>query len=167
MKKSSSKKGQIWTLDYMIGLLIFIAALFMAIALMTGFMDEKDTYKETTRNSDHIAATLLSEQIPAINNSNVSLLKISENNRINKSKLQSFDTLTYEQKKLLFQNTGDFVFYFYNGTIINETSCFRGYNISTGNCTLEIPTSASNIAKTERLVILNSQIVKMIVISWN
>jgi hypothetical protein len=165
-KTASSKKGQIWTIDYMIGMFIFIATLLAAIFLMRGLMNEKDTFKETARESEHIASILLSEQIPNSSFSNLSALKIAENNRVNITKLQAFDNISYAQKKTLFQNSGEFTFYFYNGTIINQTTCFRGYNFTIDNCTLQIPENAINIAKTERLVILNSQIVKLVVITW-
>jgi hypothetical protein len=167
MKKIiSTKKGQVWTLDYLIGLFLFIIVLFSVIFIMKGYLSEKDTFKETARESDHIASILLSGQIPYTGDSNISALIISENNRINISKLQTFDSLSYSQKKIMFQNSGEFVFYFYNGSIINETVCFRGYIFPTDNCTLQIPSSAENIAKTERIVILNSEIVKLIVIAW-
>jgi len=162
--KRSRKKGQVWTLDYITGLLLFLTILITAFVIMKGYMSEKDTFKETARESDHIAAELLSNQEP--NASSNTGLTIAENNRINITKLNEFDLISYEQKKTIFQTSGEYVFYFYNGTIINETTCFRGYTFSEDNCTLQIPPDASNIAKTERLVILKSEIVKLIVITW-
>lgn len=164
-KKKFQRKGQVWTLDYITGLLIFLTVLITAIVIMKGYASEKDTFKETARESDHIAAELLNNQERNIS-SNMSLLSIAENNRINITKLNEFDLISYEQKKTMFQASGEYVFYFYNGTIINETVCFRGYNFSVDNCTLQIPQDANNIAKTERLVILQSEIVKLIVLTW-
>lgn len=166
-KKTQPKKGQVWTLDYFIGLFIFIAVLISGIIILKGQMTEKDTFRSTAREADHIASILLSEQIINSSDSTLSKLSIAENNRINITKLQEFDSLSYEQKKLMVQNTGEFVFYFYNGTVINESVCFRGYIFPSENCTLDIPPSAENIAKTERIVILNSKIVKLIVLAWN
>ena len=89
----STKKGQVWTMDYLIGLFLFIIVLFSVIFIMKGYLSEKDTFKETARESDHIASILLSGQIPYTGDSNISALIISENNRINISKLQTFDSL--------------------------------------------------------------------------
>lgn len=166
-KKTPLKKGQIWTLDYFIGLFLFTAVLISGIIILKGQMTEKDTFRNTAREADHIASILLSEQILNTSNSNLSKLSIAENNRINLTKLQEFDSLSYEQKKLMLQSSGEFVFYFYNGTVINESVCFRGYNFSSGDCALNIPNSAENVAKTERIVILNSKIVKLMVLAWN
>jgi hypothetical protein len=162
--KRINRTGQIWTIDYIIGLLLFIAVLLSVLVIMKGYLGERDTYKETVREADHIASILLSEELTNISESNLSTLVIAKNNRINTTKLLDFDDITYSQQKTLLQNSGEFLFYFYNGTIINETVCFRGYPLE--GCELAIPQSAVNVAKTERLVILNSKIVKMIVITW-
>lgn len=164
---NKNKKGQVWTLDFVIGLIIFLALLGLSFFIIRGSFNEKDTYTETVRDSDHVAAMLLGESDSNGTILNLNSVKIAENNRINDTKLKNFSDINYNRTKILFQISGDYVFYFYNGTMINyNNSCFRGYNL-TPDCTLNIPLTANNIAKTERIVILNSSIVKMIVISWN
>ncbi|MGV8168780.1 MAG: hypothetical protein ACP5N3_01875 [Candidatus Nanoarchaeia archaeon] len=160
------KKAQVWTLDFVTGLLMFIVILFLALAVIRNNLANTSNYESALRDSDHISAMLVGEGFPNDwNSSNVIIPGIAENNRINFTKLNSFDELTYEKQKLLFQNTGDFLFYFYNGTVINESKCFWGYPLA--GCNLAIPSNAENVAKTERVVILNSTITKLIIITWN
>jgi hypothetical protein len=66
----------------------------------------------------------------------------------------------------MMQATGEYVFYFYNGSIMNVTKCFRGYDLG-NTCNLTLPANAKNVAQTERLVIVDSKIVKLIVVTWN
>lgn len=160
------KKAQVWTLDFIAGLLIFIVIIFIVIATLRNYVNNDDDYADIVRESDHISSMLVGDGFPSDwNSTNVLIPGIADNNRINSSKLDSFDELTYSRQKTLLQNTGEFVFYFYNGAIINESQCFRGYALP--GCTLAIPDSAENVAKTERVVILNSSIVKLVVITWN
>jgi hypothetical protein len=166
-KPAISKKAQIWSVDFTIGLLLFIFILLGAIVLIRNLNNEDDKYSIVAREANHISTSLVSEGLPAgWTNYTVILPGITDNNRVNNTRLNEFDKIKYEKTKIMMQVTGEYVFYFYNGTIINETKCFRGYDF--GNiCTLSLPASAKNIAQTERLVILNSSIVKLIVVSWN
>ena len=170
-KKPENKQGQVWTLDYFVGLFIFLVIIFTAITLLRNISNDKDKYSETIRESEHIAAMLLRENIEGQNASNLTNpAVIALNNRVNLTLLEGFDNISYAKSKLYFQSSGDYIFYFFNGTVINQSKCFRGYNLSVVNCSInqtDFPSDASNIAKTERVVILNSQIVKLVVISWN
>ncbi|MGV8162671.1 MAG: hypothetical protein ACP5N2_05060 [Candidatus Nanoarchaeia archaeon] len=166
--KKIKAKGQIWTLDYIVGLLIFLATVFIAFILIRDLKLDSNNFGHALKESNHISMNLINSGTPSNwNSSNVLIIGISENNRINLTKLDEFDNLTYAKTKLLFQVTGEYVFYFENKTgIINQSKCFRGYDLGE-SCILQIPPQADNIAKTERLVILNSNIVKMVIVVWN
>jgi hypothetical protein len=167
-KITQNKKAQVWTIDFVIGLLIFLVLLFTAIALIRDYVNEKDTYSDVKKEAQHVSSILVSEGLPSDwTNDTVTLPGITNNNRVNLTKLTEYDNLSYAHSKILLQTKGEFIFYFYNGSsIINQTKCFRGYNLTSG-CIFSAPANAKNLATMERFVILNSKIVKLVVVSWD
>lgn len=163
------KKGQIWTLDYIIGLLVFIAVILISFTLIRDLKADANRFEKALQESNHISMNLVNPGSPITwNSSNIISIGLCENNRVNLTKLEEYDKLDYNTTKVYLQVSGEYVFYFENRTTIiqQNNKCFRGYYLG-DICTLNIPSEADNIAKTERLVILNSSIVKMVIIVWN
>lgn len=157
-------KGQVWTIDFIIGMLIFIGLICTVAFIIRGALANEDKYTDVLRESDHIASLLMGET--ESNGTLANSVKISEHSRINETMLRNFSDIEYNRTKLLLQTSGDYVFYFYNGSIMNYSGCFRGYKLEP-DCELAIPSSAKNIAHSERIVILNSTIVRLDIITWN
>lgn len=165
-----NKNAQVWTLDYIIGLLMFISTIIIAFVLINSIKVDKNGFEDALRDSNHISMTLISQGTPTDwNTSNVITIGVCDiNNRINLTKIEEFDKLTYEKTKTFFHISGEYVYYFENKTdILKQTKCFRGYDLG-DTCVFDISSEEyKNIARTERLVILNSTIVKMVVLVWN
>jgi len=130
-----------------------------------------EDYDNLYRQTSQLSSSLVSSGHPVDwNASSVIIPGIADNNRINSTKLNRFDNLNYGKGKVLLHTTNEYIFYFKNKTsIINYSKCVRGYNISTNNnCEPDFTNvSVSNLVKFERLVILNSTLVSMVVYSWN
>lgn len=164
------KKAQVWTVDYLMGFLIFIIVLVFSIKIIFSIVPSQD-FQFLYNDGIHISTSLVESGSP--NDWNVSTVivpGIADNNRINFTKLSSFDNLSYQQTKTLFHTPNDYLFFFKNSTgLLNFTKCIRGYNATVDNSCNPLLTliEYSSLVKFERIVILNSSLATMVVYVWN
>lgn len=169
-KLRKNKNGQGFTIDYIIGLLIFIFLVVIASKLFINIVPDF-SYKTTYRNNVYLADTLLGQAYPSNwNNSNVILPGIANNNvRINTTLLSRFDNLSYDRTKTLFHLENEYLFFFKNASgIINMSRCVHGYPIIVNStCYPQLDENTyEHLTTIKRLVILEGKVVEMDVFVW-
>jgi hypothetical protein len=176
MKQSIKKRGQVWTVDFLVGFLIFIVVLLAAIKIIMSIIPSTN-YDVLYKDTAHLSSTLTGKGFPNDwNETTVIIPGLGENNRLNFTKIQAFDDIAYQRTKTLMHITNDYIFFFKNSSqIINISGkCVRGYNIDyNSNCEPDINSiEYDNLIKFERIVIFenstnNSVLISMVIYSWN
>jgi hypothetical protein len=171
-KNKSNKSGQVWTLDFIIGLILFVLILIISLKILFNMYSSSDDLI-AYRDAVHLSDNLLSVGYPSnwtYNLTTVVLPGISENNRINITKLEKFNEVDYYRAKTLMHVTSDYIFFIRNSTvIINTGHCIYGYNVATdAECNPLLSTlHYNNLARIDRVIIYNSTIMLMTVYTWN
>lgn len=170
MKRRETKKGQVFTIDFILGLVGFIFLVLIAIKLIISIVPTDD-FKMLNEENIYVNEMLMQEGYPdEWNTSEVIIPGITSDHRLNKTKLKEFDELRYQHTKGLFHITSEYVIQFYrNGTPLNITKCVHGYPIQTNStCHPQFDTlTYSNFIKSERLLIYDSSIIRMVIYSWD
>jgi len=167
-----NKSGQVWTLDFIIGLMLFVVMLVVSIKIVLDMYPSQDDVI-VYRDAVHLSDNLLSIGYPSNwseNTDTVVLPGIAENNRINTTKLTKFKDIDYGRAKTLMHVTSDYIFFIHNSTtIINTGQCLYGYNLSADVSCNPILTTVhyKNLARIDRVVIYNSTVMMMTVYTWN
>jgi hypothetical protein len=177
----SQKKAQVWTTDYIAGLLIFILALTLSVKLIVNAYSPDD-YSQLKKEGIRVTENLLSEGYPLDwNETNVIRVGLFTNNRFDNNKINSAMNLSYSSLRNILLTDQEFfvVFKNKNDSLINfENNCFLGSSsVSiTRNLTMNntpcINYSLSNL-DTNNLVVIkragvyNSSIIKMEAYFWN
>lgn len=164
------KKGQIFTTDYIIGLMLFIFMLVMGAKIIVDIVPSYE-YQVVYRDGLYITDLLVSDGYPIDwNDSTVVIPGICDNFRLNQSKLSELDSLSYERTKTLFHTEGDYLFFFRNKTdIINISSCVHGSSVLVNSsCHPQLDTlSYDHLTTTQRLLIHNSSVIELVVYTWD
>lgn len=166
-----TKKAQVWSVDFLAGFILFMVVLLLSIAMIFNAISST-RYQELYSDGVHITSSLMSAGGPSDwNQTSVIIPGISNNNRLNFTKLEMYENLTYHNTKSLLHTPNDFLFFFKNKTgIINTTSCIYGYEdvfVDT-DCEPIIGTlDYSNLVKFERILIINSSLSTMVLYVWN
>ena len=164
------KKGQVFTTDYIIGLMIFIFMLVMGAKILVDIVPSY-SYEIVYRDGLYIADLLVDEGYPSDwNSSTVVVPGVCTNFRLDKSKLVELDGIDYGRTKTLFHTEGDYLFFFKNKTeIMNISNCTYGFPISVNSsCDPQLDTiSYDHLSITERMIIYNSSVIKLVVYSWD
>jgi len=167
---SNKKHGQVWTVDFIGGLLLFTLVIIITIKVAFTMAPSQDTII-VYRDAVHLSDALLSQGYPSNwTKENVLLPGIAENNRIDNTKLEEIKELNYSTVKTLLHVTSDYIFFIRNdANIINTGQCVYGYNVPVNaNCTPILSgLHYDNLAKVDRIVIYNSIVVIMTVYAWN
>jgi len=168
---SKNKKGQVWTVDFILGLVLFILTLILGIKIILDTYSPTE-YNKTYRDAVHLSDAIVSSGYPSgWDSSNVVIPGVAENNRINTTKLDQFSDLNYSRAKSLLHVQADFIFFIRNSThTIDTGECIYGFNLSThANCTpiLLDSTEYENLVKLDRTVIYNSTIMVMTFYVWD
>jgi hypothetical protein len=185
-KHKLGSRGQVWTMDFLVGIMLFILALIIAAPMMLNLYPSQD-YSNVYRDAIYLSDNLLSEGYPSnwtVND--VVLPGIAPNNRLDPQKLFELNSLEYARLKTVFHIDSDFIVFIKNTTsdnnIINITAsyngnnvsqCIFGYNVSissnsTVSCTPLLNTlSYENLVRVDRIIIYNSKVVTMTLYAWN
>lgn len=165
-----NKKAQVWTIDFIAGLLLFLFVLVVGIKLATNITPESG-FSELYEDTVHFSETLLTKGHPDDwNSTNVIIPGIADYNRINITKLEELNKINYDRTKTLFHLSNEYLFFFSNASgIINISKCSHGYSIPENNdCSIDISgINYKNLAKIDRIVIIDSALAKMTVYTWN
>ncbi len=157
------RKAQLWYSDFIIGLIIFLTAVVTFWAYQNSDVFENSTAPRLLLEAVDIGTNLNSPGTPTSwTPSDVVRVGISNgNNRINESKLMQFASLDYGKLKdsMSIENQFSVHFEYLNGSIIalNDSVTVLG----------TVPSNAKNIVETKRIMILQSEMVKMIIRVWN
>lgn len=165
------KKGQIWTVDFITGFVLFIIIIFVALKLIINLVPNNQ-YENIYREGSGLSTTLLKPGYPnSWNETTVILPGIAENNRINLTKLSRYDNMSYGRLKTLFHLSNEYIFLFRNATsVINISKCVRGFDIAVNTTTCEPDFSTikyENLVRFDRIVIINSTLSNMVIYLWN
>ena len=128
---TNSKKGQVFTLDFIIGFMLFLMVIVLSVKILLS-MPTSETDISLHRESVFLSDSVLSEGYPYNwNDSTVIIPGIAKDNRIDLQKLEYMDNLSYGRSKTLYHISNDYVFFFSNSTgIINVSKCSYGAPIS-------------------------------------
>ncbi len=166
------RNAQVWTIDFIAGLLLFIVALFLGLQVILS-MTATDTYSGLYRDGVHLSTTLLTPGYPeAWNITQVivpGLVTVNTTNRIDPVKLQELDAMSYGRSKVLFRISHEYIYFFRNNTnVINITRCVHGYAFPVNpDCTPNLSTlQYKQLVRIDRLVIYNSTPVMMVIYTW-
>jgi hypothetical protein len=169
MKK---RRGQMFIVEFGLAVLIFAAAmgLYYRYVSDSGQVDS-DRIAELMKNAKDISETLLSSGYPdSWNSSNVQRIGITQNdNRINSTKLLSFKDVDYEESRLLLATPYQYYVFFKdrNGNIVKVNSSLEGIGFEGINSTnIKEVKDIKSLAIVERIVILNSDLGKMVLYVW-
>ena len=167
---SNKKSGQVWTIDFIAGLLLFTIVIIITIKVAFQMAPSQSSIIDY-RDAVHLSDALLSQGYPENwTESYVLLPGIAENNRIDDTKLSQIKNLNYSTVKSLLHVTSDYIFFIrYETDIINTGQCIYGYAVPVdANCTPILSgLHYNNLAKIDRIVIYNSTVVIMTVYAWN
>jgi hypothetical protein len=157
----TSRKGQAWYADFMVGLLIFVSVLAIYYNLQSSFVDDNNNIEDLIADAKQIGASLMTSGYPANwTNSTVQRIGILDGGtRLDNAKLLMFSQMNYNQTRSLFRTSFDYVVYFYDG---NRTLVLPNNLTYIGS----LPTNATKEFKVVRLPVLNSTIVQMEVHVW-
>ncbi len=164
-------KAQVWTADFIVGLSLFLIVLAASITIIVSSNPE-DKYDELYKDTVHLSNQLMDQGYPGDwNESNVILPGIlEEKTRLSTSKLEELSKIGYNRTKNLLHTKNEYFFYFDDGSkVLDINGCVHGHNIATdGECNPLIETlEYENLVKIERMLIHDSQLIKMVVYSWN
>jgi hypothetical protein len=164
-----NRKGQVWTTDFLIGLGLFIIIIFVVLKVLMG-MNITDEKPKTYDDAVHLSSQLLTQGYPKNwTNNTVIMPGIAKDNRINITKLDEYSKIPYEQTKLLYHISSEYIFFFTNGThVLNITKCIQGYPVAVdAECNpLLDSVSYSDLSKIDRIVLLNETTMRMTIYAW-
>jgi len=151
------KKGQVWYIDFMVGLLILITAVIIYYQFQGTFTDESESeWQEMIIDAKAITSSLISSGYPSDwTNDTVDLIGLTDGNyRINSTKVMMFQNMSYKRAKNLLNTRFNFYFFLEseNGTRFYDT----GLNA----------TDSDFLVQTTRFVIYNSSMHRMVLHLW-
>ncbi len=169
-KKRMPKKAQIWFIDFAVGLLIFIAALVFFFTADTNLLDrEQNTLNDLNFESKLITESLMNTGYPRMwNKSNVVEIGISDNNRINETKLRYFGEIEYNTSKSVLKTKYDYYLFFQDSSStawINSSHEGTGKPGTNSTNVLDV-NDPDYIVKMVRFVIYKSNPKKMVLYLW-
>ena len=165
------RKAQVWSLDVIIGVSIFLAALVLFYVYAINFSDSnRETLIELKNDGVYVSSNILSQGSPQNwNLTNVDVPGISMKNRINQSQLDLFYQLTlqdYNQTKRLLNTRFDMYFFFTNPLIANGTLIDGIGKPGLNRTTIFTQENPKRILKVNRYVIYKNDATIMTVYLW-
>jgi len=164
-------KAQIWTMDLIAGISVFMIAIVIYFVFTNNISNYDDTkFEELYSSSIVLSDSLLTEGYPFNwTSGNVTEIGLTNNNhRINESKIYNFKNLDYLNSKGMLKTRFDYLFYFEDDKSdlfpVNGTDYFGKPTITKDNIkTLEDP---SHLITTKRFVIFEDKILIMVIYVW-
>lgn len=159
-----TKKSQIWSLDLIIGIIIFFTALILFYKYSINSMDlEKQDTTNLLLDGKLISSYLVSEGYPAHwTLDNVTLIGLTNGNMdLNPNKVKNSKQLPYSETKKLLSTTHDYYVFFEDKN--NNTIQINGVEWIGKDYTLAAPT---NLIKIIRFVNYNSTIIRLVIYVW-
>lgn len=178
-----SKKSQVWTIEFILSFLIFIAAIILSVKSVFNIYTNENL-RDIQRESEFVSQYLLSGGFPSDwNNDTVIRIGLTTDNRLNHTKLKNLYNLNYDNTKYLLGIRSNFFIYFSNATgniplfyIISDNlteveGCGYGHpSVSkqyTTECIIGFDSLRYNdMTKISRITNFNGSIIQMNVVIW-
>ena len=147
-----NRKGQVWFVDFMVGVLIFVFMVTIYFSYVNTSEYSDDTIMPSLiADSKKVSSVLVTRGYPLDwSLSNITQVGLTDGaNRIDFDKLESFNSLSYNSRKEYIHTTKNYYFYleYINGTRFNILG-------DQGN-------TSNYLVQSSRYVIYNNSIVKM------
>ncbi|GIU69872.1 MAG: hypothetical protein KatS3mg002_1108 [Candidatus Woesearchaeota archaeon] len=176
-----SKKSQVWTIEFILSFIIFVAAMLLSVKSIFNVYTSED-FNEIQRETEFLSQYLLSEGFPYDwNNETVIRIGLTTSKKLNSTKMIELYNMDYERVKYLFGIRSNFfiyfsnasgnipLFYLINNNITESEGCGYGHSSVTkyynGECIIEF-NSYNDLTKITRLVSFNSSIVQLNLVIW-
>jgi hypothetical protein len=169
-------RAQIFLFDLMVSIGIFVTAVVLFIFISNNMSPAQDDFNPLVKNSEAISSALLSAGEPADwTEDNVTVIGITDDSyRLNFTKVGRLHNLSQENASRIFGANSNFVIFFKDadGNVLNFGNC--AYNNANLNVQTVSPSVCENFTITpdkhlvsvERLVLYNSEIIKIVVQAW-
>ncbi len=182
-KQKNSKKSQVWTIEFIVSFLIFIAAIILSVKSVFNIYTNENL-RDIQRESEFVSQYLLSEGFPSDwNNDTIIRPGLTTSNRLNYTKLKNLYDLNYDKAKYSLGIRSNFFIYFSNATgniplfyMINDTlteseGCGYGHPLVSKQYTTECiigfdSLRYADMTKVSRITNFNGSIIQMNVIIW-
>ncbi|MFH1209521.1 MAG: hypothetical protein V1663_01915 [archaeon] len=164
---SISTKSQLWSIDFLLGMFIFI----LSIIFLYNYIINTPINSDSTIISESyiISSSLLSKGYPidwTLNN--VSKIGIVSDKRINSTKLEYLSEMDYSETKSKLNIFNDYYIFFLDKNnqlyLINNITGIGKPNVNSTN--LKQVENPKNIVRVDRITIHNSTIIKMVIYTW-
>jgi len=161
MKIKISRKAQVWYTDFIVSVLIFMIALVIYFEYVNNLSKEEESkIDEMLMSAKVMSNSLMSEGYPdEWNQSNVEIIGIIDDKRINQTKIENFYNMSHNSAKLKFGLSQNYYFYL-------EDRNGQKMGISEKEATGEEPVNPVKLVKLNRVTIYNNSIVKAVVQIW-
>ena len=168
--KRTTTKSQVWSIDFLIAMVLLTIVILIAYKYFTTIREDTSLLNQLVNDAQGVSTTLLDTGYPPQwTPTNVSRAGLTEGDyRLNATKLTNFNSMSYTRQKSAIETRHDFLIYFMdrNNTVIpinGITSIGKGSIVSNQPT---ITGTSDNLVRIERLLIHDSDIVKMVVILW-
>ena len=173
MKQQSSlsthKRGQVSTIDFIVGLIIITAAIVSSVTIISS-IQEPSSFEHLKRRAIAATDTLMSEGYPADwNETNMLRAGILTNNELDTTKLDKTTTLSYDALKQGLHSVNDVYWYFEDKDgIVNLGSCGYGHPVIPvdAECQPTLP-ATKNLVRIDRFLVHEDTILRMVVMVWD
>ncbi len=166
-----TKKSQVWTLDMITGVVLFLTVMVMYFLFSSNFLQSQDaTFTDIYRSLEIVSGSLMTEGVP----SNWTAGDIREigitngNYRLHVSKLSSLANMNYSTSKLLLKTQYDYLLFFENKSddvmMLAGQPYFGKPGVTKDN--IEQLEQPDTLLLAKRLLIHNSEIITMVVYLW-
>jgi hypothetical protein len=182
-KKKLNKKSQVWTIEYILSFIVFIAIILLSVKMIFGVY-ANDALQNLQKESEFVSQYMLSEGYPD-NWDNDTLIRVglTTNDRLNDTKLLSFYSLNYSRTKDLmgiksnyfayFSNSSGIIsiFHILNSSISESDGCGYGYYAVVkqyaSQCEIDISSlKYDDMVKISRITAFNGSIIQLNIILW-
>ncbi|MBW2992660.1 hypothetical protein KY345_05580 [Candidatus Woesearchaeota archaeon] len=161
MELYKSRKCQVWYTDFIVAVLIFAIALVIYFEYVNNLSKEEESQlDEMLMSAKLVSNNLMSSGYPDDwNQSNVEIIGVLDNKRVNQTKIEQFYNMSHDTTKFELGITDNYYFYLQDQD---------GQRISIGgkNSTGLEPDNPVKLVKIDRVTIYNNSITKAVVQIW-
>lgn len=167
-----NRKSQVWSIDYIIGLLIFIVIVLISIRLILNITSDNDDaalYKDAVHLSDILMNPGSPPNWDVANVTIPGLTYANASSKLDLNKIILLDSIGYDRTKVLFHISHDYLYFFENKTgAINIAGCSHGYTVGYIDCKPDISNiDFDDLVKINRIITYNSTLITLTIYVWS
>jgi len=164
-------KAQVFSLDLIIAVLVFGSAILIYYKNITNLSDQdEELLDDLLIDAKSISNSLVSQGYPYNwNKDNVVRIGITDNNRINETKLEQFSMIPYNEGRKLFGTAYNYYVFFRDkdNNILPFNESLEGIGKPGVNSTnIQTVENPKKLVKVTRLIVKESDIKKMVIYLW-